>query len=33
VWTEVPRERPEFRADFKRHVIKLHKRRKAEEMV
>jgi chlorophyllide a reductase subunit Y len=33
VWTELPRERPEFRADFKRQVIKLHKRRKAEEMV
>ena len=33
VWEDVPRERPEFRADFKRHVIKLHKRRKAEEMI
>ncbi|WP_234413782.1 chlorophyllide a reductase subunit Y [Ideonella sp. A 288] len=33
VWTEVPQLRPEFRADFKRQVIKLHKKRKAEEMV
>jgi chlorophyllide a reductase subunit Y len=33
IWDGVPRERPEFRADFKRHVIKLHKKRKAEEMV
>jgi 3,8-divinyl chlorophyllide a/chlorophyllide a reductase subunit Y len=33
IWTETPRERPEFRADFKRQVIKLHKKRKAEEMV
>ncbi len=33
VWQEVPKLRPEFRADFKRHVIKLQKKRKAEEMV
>jgi chlorophyllide a reductase subunit Y len=33
VWTDTPTLRPEFRADFKRHVIKLHKKRKAEEMV
>ena len=33
VWEDVPRLRPEFRADFKRHVIKLHQRRKAEAMV
>jgi len=33
IWHDTPRLRPEFRADFKRHVIKLHKRRKAEEMV
>ncbi len=33
VWTEVPVLRPEFRADTRRQVIKLMKRRKAEEMV
>jgi len=33
IWQDTPQLRPEFRADFKRHVIKLHKRRKAEEMV
>jgi 3,8-divinyl chlorophyllide a/chlorophyllide a reductase subunit Y len=33
IWQDVPQLRPEFRADFKRQVIKLHKRRKAEEMV
>jgi chlorophyllide a reductase subunit Y len=33
VWTETPQERPEFRADFRRQVIKMHKRRKAEEML
>ena len=33
VWTDTPQARPEFRADFRRQVIKLHKRRKAEEMV
>ena len=26
-----PRERPEFRAEFKRQVIKMHKKRKAED--
>ncbi len=33
VWSEVPVLRPEFRAETKRQVIKLMKRRKAEEMV
>ena len=33
VWTETPQPRPEFRADFKRQVIKLHKLRKAQEMI
>jgi chlorophyllide a reductase subunit Y len=33
VWTETPVDRPEFRADFKRQVIKMHKKRKAEEMI
>jgi chlorophyllide a reductase subunit Y len=33
VWQDVPQARPEFRADFRRHVIKLQKRRKAEEMI
>jgi chlorophyllide a reductase subunit Y len=33
VWTETPHERPEFRADFRRQVIKLQKRLKAEEMI
>jgi len=33
VWTEVPVLRPEFRAETRRQVIKLMKRRKAEEMV
>jgi 3,8-divinyl chlorophyllide a/chlorophyllide a reductase subunit Y len=33
VWTETPQPRPEFRADFKRQVIKLHKLRKAQEMM
>jgi len=33
IWQEEPRLHPEFRADFRRHVIKLHKRRKAEEIV
>jgi chlorophyllide a reductase subunit Y len=33
VWSEQPVDRPEFRADFKRQVIKLHKKRKAEEMI
>ena len=30
VWTDTPQARPEFRADFKRQVIKLHAKRKAE---
>jgi chlorophyllide a reductase subunit Y len=33
VWTETPVLRPEFRAETKRQVIKIMKRRKAEEMV
>ena len=33
VWTETPQPRPEFRADFKRQVIKLHAKRKAEAMI
>ncbi len=33
VWQDTPVMHPEFRADFKRQVIKLHKKRKAEEMV
>lgn len=33
VWEERPVPRPEFRAETRRQVVKLHKRRKAEEMV
>ena len=33
VWSEVPRDRPEFREQTRRHVIKLAKKRKAEEMI
>jgi len=33
VWEGVPQERPEFRADTRRQVIKLLKKRKAEEMI
>jgi len=33
VWTETPQARPEFRADFRRQVIKLQAKRKAEAMV
>ncbi len=33
VWTEVPVLRPEFRAETKRQVIRIQKRRKAEEMI
>jgi chlorophyllide a reductase subunit Y len=33
VWQDVPRARPEFREHTRRHVIKLLKKRKAEEMV
>ena len=33
IWSEVPILRPEFRAETKRQVIKIMKRRKAEEMV
>jgi chlorophyllide a reductase subunit Y len=33
VWEEVPQAHPEFRADTRRQVIKLLKKRKAEEMI
>ena len=33
VWEDVPRLRPEFRAETRRQIIKLQKRRKAEEMI
>jgi chlorophyllide a reductase subunit Y len=33
VWEEVPKARPEFRADTRRQVIKLMNKRKAEEMI
>ncbi|MCU7369906.1 chlorophyllide a reductase subunit Y [Paucibacter sp. O1-1] len=33
IWEDVPRDRPEFKADTRRQVIKLIKRRKAEEML
>jgi chlorophyllide a reductase subunit Y len=33
VWEGVPQARPEFRADTRRQVIKLMKKRKAEEML
>jgi chlorophyllide a reductase subunit Y len=33
VWEGVPQERPEFRAETKRQVIKLIKKRKAQEMI
>jgi chlorophyllide a reductase subunit Y len=33
VWEGVPQDRPEFRADTRRQVIKLMKKRKAEEMI
>jgi len=33
VWEEVPQERPEFRAETRRQVIKLMKKRKAEAMI
>ena len=33
VWEDVPVERPEFRAETKRQVIKMIKKRKAEEMI
>ena len=32
VWEDVPRDRPEFRENYKRHVIKLAKARKSEGM-
>jgi chlorophyllide a reductase subunit Y len=33
VWESKPVLRPEFRAETKRHVIKMIKKRKAEEMI
>ena len=33
VWQDVPQDRPEFRENYKRQVIKLAKKRKAEEMI
>ena len=33
IWEEVPVDRPEFREHYKRHLTKLAKQRKAEEMV
>jgi 3,8-divinyl chlorophyllide a/chlorophyllide a reductase subunit Y len=33
VWEEVPRDRPEFREHYKRHLAKMARQRKAEEMV
>ena len=33
VWAQMPMERPEFRAETRRQVIKLHKRLQAERMV
>jgi chlorophyllide a reductase subunit Y len=33
VWQDVPQDRPEFREHTRRQVIKLIKRRKAEEMI
>jgi chlorophyllide a reductase subunit Y len=33
VWESKPVERPEFRAETKRQVIKMMKKRKAEEMI
>ena len=33
VWEDVPRDRPEFREQYKRQLAKLAKKRKAEEMV
>ena len=32
IWEEVPKDRPEFRDQVRRQVIKMHKKRKAEEM-
>jgi chlorophyllide a reductase subunit Y len=33
VWEAVPQDRPEFREHYKRHIAKLARQRKAEEMV
>ena len=33
IWEEIPRDRPEFRAEYKRRLDKEAKKRKAEEMV
>jgi chlorophyllide a reductase subunit Y len=33
IWEDVPQDRPEFREHYKRHLAKLAKQRKAEEMI
>jgi chlorophyllide a reductase subunit Y len=33
VWEEIPQDRPEFREHYRRHLAKLARQRKAEEMV
>jgi chlorophyllide a reductase subunit Y len=33
IWEDVPKDRPEFRDQVRRQVIKMHKKRKAEEMI
>jgi len=33
VWEDTPKDRPEFREQYKRHIIKLVRKRKAEEMI
>jgi chlorophyllide a reductase subunit Y len=33
VWEDVPQDKPEFREHYKRHIAKLTRARKAEEMV
>jgi chlorophyllide a reductase subunit Y len=33
IWEDVPKDRPEFRDQVRRQVIKMHKKRKAEEML
>jgi chlorophyllide a reductase subunit Y len=33
IWEDVPRDRPEFRDEYKRQIIKMIKKRKAEDMI
>jgi chlorophyllide a reductase subunit Y len=33
IWEKTPVDRPEFREQYKRHVIKMVRKRKAEEMI